>query len=283
MNTQSRTKCKFFKIGQTPFPFLVLFVLFTDQAFGQTFEQYANRKVINEKGYKEIVYITDKTPQAKGKRSYHWYKSRKVHASQNNYAGKLLDGDYVRYYPSNQLAEKGYFENGLKVALWTTWHSNGKVASAMRWKNGRRNGKYIQRDSLGTIVELGTYKKGLKTGKWMYPVTGDTLYFKKGALVPLDSIINDSLQKKTSFLKRLFKKKDTIATKGVSEETLKKNNFFKRLFAKKERDAKIKPKRNGKRKNNGKDKKALDTTTDKEGFLKRLFKKKNKPQKKTNA
>ena len=180
MDNKSKTSCiNYYKKGHIPFLFLLLFVQFTDYSFGQAFETLANRKIISNKGYKEIVYITDKTPKPKGKRFYHWYKTRELHTSQNNYAGKLLTGEYLKYYPNNQLAEKGYFEKGLKVALWTIWHPNGKLSSEMRWKKGKRSGKYIKRDSVGTILEFGSYKKGEKTGKWIYPIERDTLYFKK--------------------------------------------------------------------------------------------------------
>ena len=264
---------------------LILLLLFTLQVIfvsGQFNELSLNRKINNKRGYKEIVYVTDKTPIAKGKRSYHWYKSLGIHSSQNNYAGELLDGPYIKYYPGHQLAEKGYFTKGLKTALWTTWHQNGKVSSVMRWKNGRRSGKYIARDSLGSIVELGNYKKGFKNGKWILPLEGRTLYFKKGKLTKIDSTSNDSVQKKPSFFKGIFSKKEKIKEDSIQKDTVAQPNFFKRLFTKKDGKNK-KQKQKPKNATIRKAQKSNPKTTKKEGFFKRLFRKKNKKTTKTNA
>ncbi len=281
MKRQPRNSHLVFNKGYIPFLLLMLFVLSANNLLGQTFELSVHRKVINDKGGREIVYVTDKTPEPKGKRMYHWYKSRKVHTSQNNYAGELLDGEYLKYYPDSQLAEKGVFKNGLKVSVWNTWHQNGRLATRSLWKSGRISGRFVKRDSLGNTLETGTYKKGFKNGKWIYPMEGDTLYFKKGDLVPTDSITNDSLPKKPSFLKRLFKKKKDAGGESIkSPETFKKQGFFKRLFAKREKKPSTKPKKKKDRESKKPEGKA---DVGKDGFFKRLFGKKDKKPKKTNA
>jgi hypothetical protein len=273
----------FFKNFHGNWTFL-LFVLFTYYVQGQSYEMSLNRKVINTKGCKEIVYVTDKTPKARGKRFYYWYKSQEVHHSQNNYSGELLNGPYVKYYPNNQLIVKGDFKKGLKSGIWTSWHVNGLVSEVAKWKKGRKTGKYVKRDSTGTIVNYGSYKKGLKSGKWISPVTNDTLFYKKGKLIVVDSMAQDSLSR-PSFFKRLFKKEETRKKQEPEISQSEKQGFFRRLFTKKDKNTanQSQKKKPNERKLKKDRKSTTKTDKKKEGFLKRLFRKKEKKQTKKDA
>ncbi|WP_298487862.1 hypothetical protein [uncultured Maribacter sp.] len=227
-----------------------------------------DRKIISDREFKEDFFVTDKTPKPKGKRLYHWYKSQEIYASQNNYAGELLDGPYIKHYYSNQLAEKGDFSNGIKRGHWTSWHKNGMVAQVSKWKKGRLSGKYITRDSLGSIKSSGAYKNGYKTGTWIYPIQGDTMYFVKGTKIITDTTITDSLRERP-FFKRIFMSKRQRIEQGVvrPKKENREKNVFKRIFKKK-------PKEENQVNNKGKKIEAEE----KPNFFQRIFKKKNKKE-----
>ncbi len=222
----------------------LLLCFFPSNVLGQKFEVPTDRKVIDKNGFKEIVYTTKKTPYPRTSGIYHWYKTRGLHTSQSNYAGELLDGDYLKYYPDNQLAEKGVFKKGLKVSVWNTWHQNGILHTRSLWKNGRLSGRYVKWDSLGNTLEAGRYSRGFKNGKWIFYAKGDTIQYKKGKAVIRDTA-NDSLQQRTSFFKRVFGKKEdkkemeNNKKKGQREKSQltepNKEGLFKRLFKKKDK------------------------------------------------
>jgi antitoxin component YwqK of YwqJK toxin-antitoxin module len=141
-------------------------------------------------------------------------------------AGNLLDGEFVKMYHSNQLAEQGKFEDGLKVGLWKTWYTNGVIETTQYWKDGYRSGDYYHYDSTGEMLEKGNYRANLKHGKWLDFVKKDTIAYRKGSVY---------VKKKTS---RKKIKADLPNTKKSPDATInnnekKQDNFFKRLFSRK--------------------------------------------------
>ena len=64
--------------------------------------------------YKEDFDIIVKTIKPNENYTYYWYKSNKVHNSKSDFGGNLLHGEYVKYFITNELAEKGLFKYGLK-------------------------------------------------------------------------------------------------------------------------------------------------------------------------
>lgn len=220
------------------------------------------KRIISNSDYKEHFYITDNDPNSKSSKTYYWFKSQKVHSSQGDYGGELLDGAYLKYYYTNQLAEKGKFTNGIKSGAWKSWYKNGQLATTENWNNGRLSGKYVFYDSIGNIISRGNYKNGLRSGSWIYPIKGDTIIYKKGLKVKKVKKVRDSSY--TNIFSKIFgKKNDSItnsknkkrtqkssstksSTKGKSTSKKKKKqtkrkefgkepNFFQRLFGKKEK------------------------------------------------
>ncbi|WP_374226258.1 toxin-antitoxin system YwqK family antitoxin [Flavobacterium oreochromis] len=74
-------------------------------------------------------------------------------------AGELLQGEYKKFYHSNQLAEQGTFKKGLRVGTWKTWYENGKLATVSKWSKGLKRGKSIYYNTEGNVIEIGTFKK----------------------------------------------------------------------------------------------------------------------------
>ncbi|MBP2832836.1 hypothetical protein J8281_11625 [Aquimarina sp. U1-2] len=184
-----------------------------------------NKKNVSDQEYKEKFQITDKKPKPNSKIKYYWYKSRKVHSSQGDFAGELLDGLYTKHFYTNALAEKGNFNAGKKVGTWKTWYKNGELATVSHYKSGQLSGRNIFFDSLGHILAIGKYARGKRTGKWVFPQINDTIRYRKGEVVVVKAKDTTS----PGFFGSIFKKKgrDSIVEKRPS-------SFFKKLFSKKD-------------------------------------------------
>jgi hypothetical protein len=237
----------------------------------KTSQELFNKKNISTTEYKESFYITDDVPKPKPGVKYYWFKSRKVQATQSDYAGKLLDGVYTKYYYSNELAEKGNFNKGKKISIWKSWYKNGQLATTENWNSGVLNGKCVFYDSIGNVISKGKYTSGKRSGEWIFVQKGDTIDYSK----KVDKE-KDTLQPR--FFGRLFKKK---AKDSVAQE--KKPGFFKRLFSKKSGNkATSKKTKNNKTKVKGNTKKETKKVkqkkipNDKPNFFQRLFGKKEK-------
>ena len=175
-------------------------------------------------------------------KAYYWFKSGEIHTSRYGAGGFVLHKTYSKFYKSNQLAEKGEFNYGLKDGVWKTWYRNGQLKEIIKWNKGVKHGDFIAYNENGTELEKGNFKRNHKVGTWVNLQTKDTTVYKKGVLY-----IEDETSKE-SFFKRLFKKKDKNKDGTVKQEkdkkTPKKDGFFKRLFKKKDKTNTGKDKKN---------------------------------------
>lgn len=201
-----------------------------------------NRKIISDDINKEVFFVTDeKNNEIKDDKFYFWYKSQKVHKSVGGYSGQLLDGNYVKYFYSNELAEQGKFKEGLKVGEWKEWHKNGKIQRKLNWFKGRLKGMAVSYDSVGNVISKGKYKSGIKDGVWIYPMKKDTIFYRKG------KVIDKSKQSKfKNFLKKIFENKEKKEKQTRTSISDKKRKTKK----KKAKRKKTKRKRNKNRKRN---------------------------------
>ncbi len=197
------------------------------------------KKIIRNKDFDIECYVSlKKVKSYDSDKMYYWFKSGEIHHSLSSSEGLVLHADYVKYYKSNQLAEKGTFNYGLKDDVWRSWYINGNVKTSVKWKEGQMHGHFISYDSLSNTLESGTYKNDIKTGQWINHSTKDTLHYKNGDALKSADI------KREGFFKRLmkpFKKKDSTKTRSQKKKRTKNNgqkkkdkdSFFKRLFKKK--------------------------------------------------
>ncbi|WP_044397244.1 toxin-antitoxin system YwqK family antitoxin [Lacinutrix sp. Hel_I_90] len=209
-----------------------------------------HQKKIQTTTFKEDFMVTKEPTHTNTSRTYYWYKSNNIQQSKGGYSGDLLHGEYIQYYITNQLAEKGVFNHGLKTKTWKSWFKNGQLKTVEHYSNGKLNGKFELYGDDGNVVTRGRYKNDIKNGKWIDYIAKDTLRYKKGKQVVKDSI---TIDEKPSFFKRLFKKKETEEKGELKEKTPKpltqnkkktvkkektqqpkKEPFLKRLFSKKE-------------------------------------------------
>jgi hypothetical protein len=188
-------------------------------------------KRISDSDFRYEFYTTHKKVSPNNSKFYYWFKGGAIHNTQSGMAGELLHGKFTKMYHSNQLAEQGYFKKGTKRGLWKTWYPNGVLETTQYWTVGLKTGIFMHYDQNGKLIERGRYINSRKYGKWINYIKKDTIFYKRGEIftrkAKTKKHINeaqtgntkskennqtekqDTLTKKESFFKRLFKKKTT--------------------------------------------------------------------------
>ena len=84
-------------------------------------------------------------------------------------AGKK-NGIELSFDEKGFLIAEGYFINGLKHGKFKTYHSFGKLASVIIYKNDNRDGTHSKYDKNGYLVEQIEYRNGQQNGaaKWFF-------------------------------------------------------------------------------------------------------------------
>ncbi len=248
---------------------LVLFICF---AFSPDLQKRVFRKGVFDI---ECYISSKKVNYLSNKELYYWYKSGEIHYSQSNIGGNVLHNAYLKYYRSNQLAEKGEFNYGLKTGVWKSWYENGNLKERILWDNGILNGQYTLFNSNGKLILQGRYSKNSKVGKWIDYKTKDTIYYKKDTMFE---------ERPKSLVERFLTKKDSLEKVQIKRERVnkKKADSIKRFKLKRERFIK---KRNDSvnkaqekiKKLNQKKLDSIEKAKNRDnGFLNRVFKKKDK-------
>ncbi|WCL81780.1 hypothetical protein PPO43_01545 [Saprospira sp. CCB-QB6] len=133
---------------------------------------------------KIFVKNPEKFKAKKGK-MYFWYHKDRLLGTEAAYSGLLLEGLYERFYPNQNLLEKGFFHKGLKNGLWQKWWENGRLKEELNWKKGQKKGILRRYNAAGQLIEKGQYRKGKLHGKYYFfdPETGRCIQverYKKG-------------------------------------------------------------------------------------------------------
>lgn len=144
-------------------------------------------------------------------KTYYWSDRNKIYQTQGAATNLLLDGEFVKYYPSGELMEMGKFDRGLKKGEWRTWKNNGNLESEIEYKNGLKWGDaiYIKGD---TIIKT-PYKSGEIHGLKEWIVAGKVLKrakYKRGQLKNNSNSgegVNERQEKKKRREERIEEKK----------------------------------------------------------------------------
>ncbi|MBO9596032.1 MAG: hypothetical protein J7599_24225 [Niabella sp.] len=98
-----------------------------------TAAQYYNGQVrVDSLDRSFLFQVTDATPRLHGHRFYTWFKSGRIHTTEDGYYGKLLHGYYKVVDKERRLLEEGRFKLGAKKGVWRTWHENGRLKTMTR-------------------------------------------------------------------------------------------------------------------------------------------------------
>lgn len=243
--------------------FIVAFgtVSFTDP------EPYLVRR-ISDANFRYEFYTSDKKVTAKKEKTYFWFKGGAVHQAESGVGGLLLHGKFTKTFHSNQLAEQGEFDNGLKKGTWKTWYPNGKLETTQYWLDGIRKGTYVRYSQAGEILESGRYRNDKRHGQWIDHAKNDTVAYKKG-------VVFVKKPKLTKEEKAKLKEEN-----AKLKEEKKKTQEIEKLAKKEEKERKSKERENKKllKEQQKLQQKLPSEKAEKPGFFKRIFAKKEKQQ-----
>ncbi len=230
------------------------------------------KRIISDSDHTQEFYIKLEQPKKfKTDRTYHWFRSGKIHTSVGDVGGQVLHETYVKFDVNRNLLQKGDFDDGLKNGLWKTWATDGNLIKAIEYKQGILNGTHITYTEDGAKQQEGTYRNGLRAGVWKtWSETGRVtkeerweLGKRQGAFKSYDE--EGKLQASGKYSKGLkhgkwidHSKQDTVfykkgkvidkeAMAKEKEEKKKKPSFFQRLFKKKDKKEKPEKEQNEKK------------------------------------
>ena len=63
--------------------------------------------------------------------------------------------------------EQGSFKNGLKEGSWVQYHENGQLFYKGDYKNGKKEGSWVWYYHSGQLSYKGDYKNGKEEGSWV--------------------------------------------------------------------------------------------------------------------
>jgi len=96
------------------------------------------------------------------------------------------DGLFQVYWPNGNLRYEWYYKDGKRVdGVSKGWYSNSKLKQTITWKNGKRNGKWIQWWENGQKVCEWTFKDGKEIGltRWNDNGQKKEYIYKDGKIV----------------------------------------------------------------------------------------------------
>ena len=86
----------------------------------------------------------------------------------------IKHGRNVYYDGQGGVVEEGYFENGVQIGMWTSWHRPGVKAQEGEYSNGKEHGLWRYWRSDGSLEAEGTWENGKVHGLWKeYSPTGE--------------------------------------------------------------------------------------------------------------
>ena len=194
------------------------------------------KKYIRSGDYDIECYVSlEKLKHFAEGRMYYWYKTGEIHQSRSQAGGYVLHEDYTKYYKSKQLAEKGTFDYGLKHGEWRTWYDNGNPNTIIQWKQGRKNGLYVEYEENGALAQSGYYNNNRKSRTWINHITKDTVYYRGDS-----SYVAKPKTRVGRFFDRNFKKRDSAekAQRRLKKQQKRIADSIKRAQRKLERQQK---------------------------------------------
>ena len=73
---------------------------------------------------------------------------------------------------------QGSFKDGKRNGPWVDYHDNGQTKTKGTNKDGKRDGPWVYYHDNGQLWAKGTYKYGKKDGPWVYYYDNGQLWYK---------------------------------------------------------------------------------------------------------
>ena len=84
-----------------------------------------------------------------------------------NYKNNLLNGDYISYYDSKNIYQKGFYKDDLAQGNITFYYESGAIEQKVFYKDDLKHGELVEYYESGNISYIGFYQNDLKHGLFM--------------------------------------------------------------------------------------------------------------------
>lgn len=157
--------------------------------------------IIDEEGIKDGAWkefyldanLRSEGSYDKGKKIGAWkfyYPSGKIEQEGTYNKQGNLDGTWKWYYETGNLWREQSYINGLEEGIYTEYDENNKLITTGEFIEGLEEGEWTY--ELGEHKEVGTYRSGMRNGKWKY-------FYPDGVLSFEGSFIDDNANGKQSW------------------------------------------------------------------------------------
>jgi antitoxin component YwqK of YwqJK toxin-antitoxin module len=130
--------------------------------------------------FKNGYVIGEGIVKENGTKEGHWkeFYSNGILRSEGEYKDGKPIGEWKYFYPDSKQEQIGkYSSTGKKTGIWKWYFENGQLMTEEEYKNGVKEGMHTEYDETGKVVEEGEFLNGAEEGPW-FTVSGD--YFEKG-------------------------------------------------------------------------------------------------------
>jgi len=101
-----------------------------------------------------------------------------------HYKNNNFDGEYIAYYPTGKLKQKGQYINNKMSGLWNYYYPNGDLKETVYFKNNVEDGPYKAFHQNGQLKAEGQYENENRQGAWK-------VYHPNGVLEEAANYIDD--------------------------------------------------------------------------------------------
>lgn len=93
---------------------------------------------------------------------YYWHNKGQICFNQGDYAGELLNGEYLVFTRDKKLITKGEIEKGLRIGIWKNWYKDGTLKSVQNYSKGSLDGESTFYNEQGELITSFQYRQGEK-------------------------------------------------------------------------------------------------------------------------
>ena len=99
-----------------------------------------------------------------GKQTRHISSNTGDYVEVSNFVKGVQTGEFSQTWTNGQVRVQGKYKDGNKDGVWIEYRKNGKPEKSTTYKNGERNGEYKTFFTDGTVEKIETYADGQREG-----------------------------------------------------------------------------------------------------------------------
>ena len=97
------------------------------------------------------------------------------YVNMSNFKNNKFDGEYISYYKTGQIKEKGYFRNEKLDGNYIAYYKTGQIKEKATYKNGNIVGKFLSFNEDGSAASGTSFDDSDNTGIWEEKDVADLL------------------------------------------------------------------------------------------------------------